>query len=216
MLSTKLAPHVGPPTPLNTTTIAQQGQQPQGRWDRSSLHIPGLRACKVNNARGKTARAQSSPWPPALQAPPAALRMLQEHKEDVPASLTLRTGDGTDHRSSTSCMEGVLGKAQQEVYLPMGNILMYCFCPKRKAEGFSTRNDGLCSHSSQAGLSPSSGSQSLITLVAPSWFSSSPLSGQCRGLSSLQPVCSPAQKHNPRPTVSSVPTHQELLQPKTH
>lgn len=75
----------------------------------------------------------------------------------MPTSLTLRTGSGTDDHSSTSCVEGVLDKAQQEVYLLMGNILIQYFCPKRKAEGFSPTNDGCCSHSSQAGLTPPRG-----------------------------------------------------------
>lgn len=57
----------------HNTTRSQQGQQPQSRWDRSSLHIPGLRVCKVNNARGRK-----------LQEPKASLGLLFFRHHSLP------------------------------------------------------------------------------------------------------------------------------------
>lgn len=41
--------------------------------------------------------------------------------------------------------EPAWGKAQQELHLQTGNVLISNFCPKSKAEGFSPRHYGLCS-----------------------------------------------------------------------
>lgn len=189
---------------------------------RDFLHIPELWTCKMNNAEERckspehalSSSSSGNPCCPGAEeaeVAPAQRGHLSCHAcgTNPPAQAVLPTC--TNPASVWS--EPARGKAQQELHLQTGNVLIYNFCPKSKAEGFSPKHYGLCSTQPvqplvQGANAPSRSPRLLVFLL---FF----FDGVVVGF----PLCSKfvhLRRKPPRPTVRSVCQHRELRHPQTH